>query len=69
MNMISSWTATATNIGFESRMRKPACFAAGGFFQKADAVGSRKGRLIDEETVNNVECSENGVEKHENEMI
>ena len=29
--MISSWTATATNTGFESGMRKPACFAAGGF--------------------------------------
>ena len=101
--MISSWTATATNTGFESRMRKPACFTAGGFFQKVGAVDSRKGRLIsiahrnkdewsgladllanliekyasvldidnlpepmyslnDEEAVNNLEYSENGVE-------
>lgn len=44
--MISSWTATATNIGFESRMIKNRLFAAGGFFQKVGAVDSRKGGLI-----------------------
>lgn len=34
--MISSWTATATNTGFESRMRKPACLQQAGSFKKLE---------------------------------
>ena len=46
MNMISSWTATATNTGFESRrMRKLACLQQAGFTVGESNIGysERKG--------------------------
>ena len=43
--MTLSWTATATNIGFESRMRKPACLQQAGFTLAENNIGysERKG--------------------------
>ena len=34
--MISSWTATAMSIGFESRMRKPACLQQAGSLKRLE---------------------------------
>ena len=58
--MISLWTATATNTGFESRMRKPACFAAGGFYIQNGGETCDRKRFTEKwvEMINRIEQAE-----------